>query len=65
MYTTFHYRTSEEKHSDVLKAIKSAFKSKPVTINVEEDKNPLYPTNDGMLTKNNFQTYFEQNTAIK
>jgi hypothetical protein len=37
MYTKFHFRSAEEINSDMLKAIKAAFKSKPVTITVEED----------------------------
>lgn len=31
----------------------------------EEDKNAVYRIIDGMLTKNKFQTFFEQNIAIK
>jgi transcriptional regulator with XRE-family HTH domain len=31
----------------------------------EEDKNALYRIIDGMLTKNKFQTFFEQNIAVK
>lgn len=37
MYTTFHFRSAEDINSDMLNAIKAAFKSKPVTITVEED----------------------------
>jgi transcriptional regulator with XRE-family HTH domain len=31
----------------------------------EEDKNAVYRIIDGMLTKNKFQTFFEQNIAAK
>lgn len=31
----------------------------------EEDKNAVYRIKDVMLTKNKFQTYFEQNMAVK
>jgi transcriptional regulator with XRE-family HTH domain len=31
----------------------------------EDDKNALYRIIDGMLTKNKFQTFFEQNIATK
>jgi hypothetical protein len=31
----------------------------------EEDKSALYRIIDGMLTKNKFQTFFEQNIAVK
>jgi len=32
---------------------------------VEADKNAVYRIFDGMLTKNKFQTFFEQNNTIK
>ncbi len=38
MYTIFHFRSAEEINTDMLNAIKAAFKSKPVTITVEEDQ---------------------------
>lgn len=31
----------------------------------DEDKNAVYRIIDGMLTKNKFQTFFEQNIAVK
>lgn len=37
MYTTFHFRSADEINGDMIKAIKAAFKSKPVTITVEEE----------------------------
>jgi len=38
MYTTYHLTSAQELSSDILDAIKAAFKSKPITIIVEEDK---------------------------
>ena len=37
MYTTFHFRSADDINTDIIQAIKAAFKSKPVTITVEED----------------------------
>jgi len=38
MYTTYHLTSAQEVNSDILDAIKATFKSKPITIIVEEDK---------------------------
>lgn len=37
MYATFHVKSAEEINSDLLDAIKATFKSKPITIIIEED----------------------------
>ena len=37
MYTTYHLASAQEVNTDLLDAIKAAFKSKPITIIVEED----------------------------
>lgn len=37
MYTTYHLESANELTLDVLDAIKAMFKSKPITITVEED----------------------------
>jgi hypothetical protein len=39
MYTTYHLSSAQEVNEDILEAIKIAFKSKPITITVEEDTN--------------------------
>ncbi|HUM98018.1 MAG TPA: hypothetical protein PK275_09185 [Chitinophagaceae bacterium] len=39
MYTTYHLKSAQEVNSDILDAIKATFKSKPITIIVEEDIN--------------------------
>lgn len=37
MYTTFHLPSAQDLNTDILDAIKATFKSKPITIIVEED----------------------------
>lgn len=37
MYTTYHLKSAQEVNTDILDAIKATFKSKPITITVEED----------------------------
>jgi hypothetical protein len=37
MYTTYHLASAEELSTDILDAIKATFKTKPITIIVEED----------------------------
>lgn len=37
MYTTYHLTSAEDINSDFLEAVKAIFKSKPITIIVEED----------------------------
>jgi hypothetical protein len=37
MYTTYHLSSAQEVNSDILDSIKATFKSKPITIIVEED----------------------------
>jgi len=38
MYTKYHLTSAQEVNSDILDAIKATFKSKPITITVEEDE---------------------------
>ena len=38
MYTTYHLTSAQEINSDFLDAIKAIFKSKPITIIVQEDE---------------------------
>lgn len=39
MYTTYHLNSAQEVNSDLIDAIKATFKSKAITIIVEEDEN--------------------------
>ena len=54
MYTTYHLTSAEEINTDVIDAIKAAFKSKPIklTIEVEDDETSFLmanPANKAML----------------
>ncbi len=49
MYTTYHLASAQEVTSDILDAIKATFKSKPITIIVEEDEANFELTTD-MIT---------------
>jgi hypothetical protein len=69
MYTTYHLNSAQELNTDILDAIKAAFKSKPITIIVKVDED------DGELTEDmktildervleDEQTYLSANDAI-
>ena len=38
MYTTYHLSSAQEVNVDILEAIKVAFKSRPITITIEEEE---------------------------
>ncbi len=46
MYTTYHLKSAQEVNTDILDAIKATFKSKPITIIVEEDDSSFELTAD-------------------
>ena len=46
MYTTYHLNSAQEINTDILDAIKAIFKTKPITIIVEEDDSDFELTND-------------------
>jgi len=46
MYTTYHLSSAQEVSTDILDAIKATFKSRPITIIVEEDNNDQELTDD-------------------
>jgi hypothetical protein len=46
MYTTYHLASAQEVTTDILEAIKATFKSKPITIIVEEDEGDFELTSD-------------------
>lgn len=46
MYTTYHLSSAQEVNTDILDAIKAAFKSKPITIIVEEENSDFELTNE-------------------
>jgi hypothetical protein len=46
MYTTYHLTSAQELSTDILDSIKATFKSKPITIIVEEDDSDFELTTD-------------------
>jgi hypothetical protein len=46
MYTAYHLTSAQEVSTDILDAIKATFKSKPITIIVEEDNSDFELTAD-------------------
>ncbi len=46
MYTTYHLNSAQELSSDILDGIKALYKSKPITIIVEEDTSDLDLTDE-------------------
>jgi len=46
MYTTYHLTSAQEVSIDILNSIKTTFKSKPITIIVEEEDNNFNLTAD-------------------
>ncbi len=46
MYTTYHLNSAQDLSTDILDAIKATFKSKPITIIVEEDDSDFELTVD-------------------
>lgn len=41
MYTTYHLTSAQDINTDFIDAIKAQYKSKPITIIVEEDEAPI------------------------
>lgn len=46
MYTTYHLASAQDINEDIIEAIKVAFKTKPITIIVEEDINDFELTEE-------------------
>ena len=46
MYATYHLASAQEVGIDILEAIKTTFKSKPISITIEEDDNNFELTAD-------------------
>lgn len=56
MYTTYHFQSAADITVDVLNAIKTAFKEKPVVLTIEEEMDETaflmgVPANKAMLLK--------------
>lgn len=53
MYTTYHLTSAQEINTDILDAIKATFKTKPITIIVEEDNTEFELTDEMKNTLDN------------
>ena len=56
MYTTYHFKSAADINIDILNAIKTAFKEKPIVITIEEEMDETAflmnnPENKAMLLK--------------
>lgn len=56
MYTTYHLSSAQELTADIVDAIKTAFKSKPISITIQEEMDTTAylmssPANKAMLDK--------------
>jgi hypothetical protein len=56
MYTTYHLASADELTNDIIDAIKTAFKSKPISITIQEEMDTTAylmssPANKAMLDK--------------
>lgn len=68
MYTTYHLNSAEEVNSDLLDSIKATFKSKPITIVVEEDDMELTPAMKEILDQRleeNEKDYLSSEESIR
>ncbi|MFN6090265.1 MAG: hypothetical protein ACK47E_16080 [Cyclobacteriaceae bacterium] len=68
MYTTYHLNSAEEVNSDLLDSIKATFKSRPITIVVEEDDLELTPEIKEILDerlKENEKDYVSSEESIR
>ena len=68
MYTTYHLNSAEEVNSDLLDSIKATFKSRPITIIVEEDDLELTPEMKEILDerlKENEKDYVSSEESIR
>lgn len=69
MYTTYHLTSAQEINSDFIDAIKAAFKSKPITITVQEEEGDFELSTeikavlDERLEENQ-KTYLSSETSI-
>lgn len=69
MYATYHLKSAEEINTDILDAIKAAFKSKPITIIVEEDDSAVELTAEmekvlDQRLQEDEETYITANASI-
>jgi hypothetical protein len=70
MYATYHLKSAEEINTDILDAIKAAFKSKPITIIIEEDIDAVALTEEmekilDQRLQEDEETYITGNASIE
>jgi hypothetical protein len=70
MYTTYHLNSAQEINTDILDAIKAVFKTRPITIIVQEDSFE-YDLTDEMKSEldnrlqENEETYISAEESLK
>jgi hypothetical protein len=70
MYTTYHLNSAQEINTDILEAIKPVFKTRPITIIVQEDSFE-YDLTDEMKSEldnrlqENEETYISAEESLK
>jgi hypothetical protein len=70
MYTTYHLNSAQEINTDILEAIKAVFKTRPITIIVQEDSFE-YDLTDEMKSEldnrlqENEETYISAEESLK
>mgnify|MGYP000748212831 CR=1 FL=1 len=60
MYTTYHLASAQDISTDILEAIKANFKSKPITITVEEELDATAYLNSSPTNKSNLEKSLNQ-----
>lgn len=60
MYTTYHLASAQDISTDILEAIKANFKSKPITITVEEELDATAYLNSSPTNKANLEKSLNQ-----
>lgn len=70
MYTIYHLTSAQELSTDILDAVKATFKSKPITITVEEDNSDFELTTDRKAVleerlQDNADTYLTAEESIR
>lgn len=70
MHTTYHLSSAQEVSTDILEAIKAAFKSRPITITVEEGEDHFELTSEMKTVleerlQENEKTYLTGKASVK
>ena len=60
MYTTYHFKSAADINVDILDAIKATFKTKPITITVEEEMDDTAYLMSSAANKNMLKKSIEQ-----